>query len=266
MITVFMYHQIANLPFSNDPLHLAVPPEKFEQQMRYLHDHNYKSISLKDAVNYWRKGQAHPPKLFVLTFDDGYQDFYTTVFPILDKYKFKATVFLVANQVGQKTDWQGQRNAQSAQLMTWSEIRELSQYGITFGNHTLTHPRLTKLKPEIAQREISDAKLKIEDNLGIEVDLFCYPFTANNKKIQQLVEESGHVAACAGDRGKWSLFNIWRDECRRIDSLRSFCRKAKGRNQHLIWLREQSILGQTLVPVVRHVRKFLYNEAGALQA
>ncbi|KAA3658951.1 MAG: polysaccharide deacetylase family protein [Calditrichaeota bacterium] len=258
MISVLMYHQISTIPQELDPSGLAVPVHIFRKQMDYMHQKKFNCLSLMEAVRYWRKNSKPQKRSFVLTFDDGYKDFYTTIAPILEHYKFTATVFLVAEQVGKKTNWQGQNGASAAQLMAWSEIKELASHGFSFGNHTLSHPRLTTLDIKDVKREIVDSKAIIEDKLGLPVDLFCYPYTANNSRIQQIVAESGHVASCGGNRGDWRLYNIWRSEYRRNDSFRSFVLKANGWHQRFVWLREQSIPGKILVPKMKSVRQKLH--------
>ena len=99
-----MYHQIAEVPEAYDPLRHAMPLSRFKQQMNYLYRANFHCLHLKDAVRQWRKG-LHPlsssaPKRFVITFDDGYRDLYTTVWPILKRLGFTATIFF-----GRRAGW-----------------------------------------------------------------------------------------------------------------------------------------------------------------
>ncbi len=254
MIPILMYHQIAEVEQDKDPFGIALTPEKFEQQMHYLHKKNYRCLHLSEAGNYWQRGLDLPKRSFVLTFDDGYRDIYTTVWSILDRFGFTATIFLVAEQVGNQSNWQGQSDSLSVPLMSWSEIRELARYGFTFGNHTLTHLRLPTLNDNQAKVEIVQSKNIIEDKLGIEINLFSYPYTASDIRIQQIVEDSGHILACGGDRGQWGLFNIWRTECFGDDSLHTFALKAKKWYQRKIWLREQSALGRSFEPILKRLR------------
>ncbi len=254
MIPILMYHQIAAVQQDKDPIGIALTPEKFEQQMQYLYKNSYRCLHLSEAGNYWKRGLDLPKKSFVLTFDDGYRDIYTTVWPILDRFGFTATIFLVAEQVGKQSDWQGQSDYLSAPLMSWSEIREMVRYGFAFGNHTLTHLRLPTLNDKQAKREIVHSKNIIEDKMGVEINLFSYPYTAYDIRIQQIVENSGHILACGGDRGQWGLFNIWRTECFGDDSLHKFVLKAKGLYQRKIWLREEFALGRFFVPILKRLR------------
>lgn len=255
MISVLMYHQIAQIPAQHDLLGLTLPPQLFEQQMAYLHRAGYRSLGLDEAIRYWQKGRREPRKSFVLTFDDGYRDVYTNVWPILDRFGFTATIFLVVGRVGCQSDW----DEHAAPLLSWAEVRELAHSGFTFGSHTLTHPQLPRLDDKQVAREIRQSKAIMEDQLGVEVNLFSYPYTNSDLRIQRMVTESGYIAACGGDRGAWGLFNLWRAECVSKESRLSFALKADGWYHRLIWLREQSLLGRLLVRVYRYLPRLCKN-------
>lgn len=142
MTSILLYHRIAQISDQHDPKGLTVSPQQFERQMVSLHHAGYRCISLVDAVNSIREGLRLPRKSFVLTFDDGYQDLYDNVWPILDRYGFTATIFLVAGSIGCLSNWGGQTGPSAAPLMSWAEVQELARRGLSFGSHTLTHRRL----------------------------------------------------------------------------------------------------------------------------
>lgn len=258
MIPVLLYHQISTVPEDIDPLGLSIPSKVFREHMSYLKEENYTCMSALDAVKYWQNELKFPEKSFVLTFDDGYKDFYTNAFPILQEFGFTATVFLVANRIDNKSNWTGQGGPAAAKLLSWSQIKELHDAGITFGNHTLSHPRLTQICLTEAKREIIESKSILEENLGSEVTLFSYPYTANNCKLHDIVQESGHVAAFGGDHGDWKLYNIWRSECRNEDSMNTFLWKLSTWYQLGISLREKSKLGKIVAPSLKYVQRALH--------
>jgi peptidoglycan/xylan/chitin deacetylase (PgdA/CDA1 family) len=222
----------------------------FEQHMAYLHRKGYHCLSLDQAL---RDVQPYPHKSFVLTFDDGYLDLYSTAWPILDRFGFTATCFLVAGRAGRHADWDGTPE-DDVTLLSWEEVRELSRSGFTFGSHTLTHPCLTRLDHEVATSEVQVSKMIIEDQLGIPVTLFSYPYGRSDARLQEIVAASGYLAACGVDRGHWNLFNLWRGECRGSDSLKSLSWKVRGGHQAVIRFREQTLVGQSLRRVVRALR------------
>lgn len=240
MIPILMYHQVAEIPAQLDPLSLAVPPAQFEQQMAFLSNHGYRCFSLPVAVRYLRQGGRVPPKTFVLTFDDGYQNVYSNACPILDRFAFTATIFLVAGRMGLASDWDGQDGILAAPLLSWSEARELVGRGYEMGSHTFTHPRLNNMDDKSAFMEISDSKLLLEDRLDQHVDFFSYPYSSSSTRIERLVEAAGYVAACGGPVSPWSLFRLCRIQCSVGDSRLSFALKACGWYSRFVIAREST--------------------------
>jgi peptidoglycan/xylan/chitin deacetylase (PgdA/CDA1 family) len=107
----------------------------------------------------------------VITFDDGYRDFYTNAFPILQKYHFPATVFLPTDFIENETN-----KLRGKDHLTWSLVAELSASGISFGSHTLSHPQLHDLGRNEIKHELRDSKKSIEDKTGKPVTSFSFPF------------------------------------------------------------------------------------------
>lgn len=253
VIPILLYHQIASLPHHRDPKQLAVSQALFERQMAYLHRNGYRCMRLDEVVRSIKAGLPQPKKAFVLTFDDGFRDLYSTVRPILSRFGFTATVFFVAGCAGRESNWEGQSGSLAAPLLSWSEARELSRAGFTFGSHTLTHPFLTRLEQAEAAREIRESRLMLQDRLEVEVELFSYPYSAQTPALQQMVADSGYLAACGGDRGRWNHFNLWRAQCTGRESWLSFAFKASGQYYRLLELkqhvRNRRLLGRAERPL-----------------
>jgi peptidoglycan/xylan/chitin deacetylase (PgdA/CDA1 family) len=110
-------------------------------------------------------------KRFVITFDDGYQDFYIDAWPVLKQCDFTATIFLTTDRIQDSA-----MRIEGADYLTWREVRELQADGIQFGSHTVTHPDLRSLGPEQIDYELGYSKETIEQRLGIPVLSFSYPF------------------------------------------------------------------------------------------
>ncbi|MEN6373606.1 MAG: polysaccharide deacetylase family protein [Smithella sp.] len=178
-ISILMYHSI-----SDDREHGVHPyykintaPAIFADQMRFLYENNYSVIDLKSVKGCFDKKYELNKKIVVITFDDGYHDFYTNAFPILQKYHFTATVFLPTAFIGNE----GIKLRGKAHL-TWNQISELADSGISFGSHTVTHPELSNLSNKDVEYEIRQSKKAIEDNLGKAIDTFSYPFKFPDEK------------------------------------------------------------------------------------
>jgi len=235
-----MYHQIADVPHDQDPEGFSVSPEQFERQMSYLAERRYQCISLLDAVNQVREKQRPHQKTMVITFDDGYLDFYVNALPVLERLGLTATIFVVAERVGGRSDWPGMRGDSMVNLMSWTQLDEICRAGMTVGSHTLTHARLPQLSHTDACREISDSKLQIEDKLGRQVELFSYPYGASSERLQEVVADCGYRGASGTSTGPWSVYNMWRLGCGRDDTLLAFRIKARG-VPYLRWRLRESV-------------------------
>lgn len=181
-IPILMYHSISNDPEStvHPYFRINTPPGLFAEHMKILHDKGYKIISLSAAVELIKQGGKCPssfalfpmqPKA-VLTFDDGYKDFLTQAFPILNRYKFAATVFLPTSFI----DNEGKAGLKGRHHLSWDEVRELGKAGTVFGSHTVTHRQLSNLSEAEIEYEIRHSKEVIEDNLGQNIASFCFPY------------------------------------------------------------------------------------------
>jgi peptidoglycan/xylan/chitin deacetylase (PgdA/CDA1 family) len=177
-IPILMYHSIAEPGVQGDAHpRTAVSFRDFAQHVRCLHENGYRTVSLEDI---WPHSKAVLcEKAIVITFDDGYLDFKTQAFPVLQEYGFTATVYLPTASIGRQ-----RRTFQGKPCLTWAEVAELHRAGIRFGSHTVTHPKLTELDWPSVEREISDSKHTLEDRLGEAVTSFCYPFAFPSHKLQ----------------------------------------------------------------------------------
>lgn len=171
-VPILMYHSISNTPESGHPYYRTVTsPEVFAQQMRYLHENGYSVVSLSAALEYLDGTRNLPSQPVVITFDDGYADFYTAAFPVLAQYGFTATVYLPTAFIGRAP-----RAFKGIQCLTWSQVRELHAAGMEFGSHTVNHPHLGVLPAEHVKFEVQASKETIEERLGKGIHTFAYPY------------------------------------------------------------------------------------------
>jgi peptidoglycan/xylan/chitin deacetylase (PgdA/CDA1 family) len=185
-IPILMYHSISDdIEDGIQPyFQVNTSPDVFAKHLKYLHDHNYSVVNLTDICNLFGFDRRSISRPVVITFDDGYRDFYTQAFPILQKYNFAATVFLPTGFIDNKN-----LRLKQKEHLHWSEVRTLFRDGITFGSHTVTHPQLDTLKDDEIEHEIKRSKETIEDNLGQSINTFSYPFKfpeANGRFVRLL--------------------------------------------------------------------------------
>lgn len=172
-IPILMYHSISD--DSEAGVHpyykLVTSPVRFREQMRFLYDNSFKVIGLEDAVTKLKADDFIKNNYVALTFDDGFHDFLTNALPILEELAFTATVFLPVNYIGAN-----RKTFKNRDCLLWNEVRELINHGITFGSHTLSHPKLYGMKWEEIRCELKESRARLEDELQAPVSLFCYPY------------------------------------------------------------------------------------------
>lgn len=202
-IPVLMYHKVNPNPETGN-LGLRVNPDDFEWQMRYLFEQGYQSISLRELRDYVEEGKPIPPKSMVITFDDGYKDNYIYALPIMEKYGFTATIFVVVNTIG-KVNKFDLGNQPVNQMMDWDEIKDTVSRGFTIGSHTMDHQRLWELSQEKALYQIRESKEVLEKGLGLPVKYFCYPYGSYSKIARKMVIQCGYEAATTTNSGLVNL-------------------------------------------------------------
>jgi peptidoglycan/xylan/chitin deacetylase (PgdA/CDA1 family) len=211
-IPILMYHRISSAPESGVHPYFRVNTSAavLDAQLRFLKDNEYAALTLDEAGCLLSMPQRHARKYVVITFDDGYRDFYTEALPLLQKYGFTATVFLPTGYINDR-----RQAFKQVDCLTWSEVRESHGCGIVFGGHTVTHPQLANLQRHEVREEVLRSKAQIEDHLGLQVRSFSYPFQfpETNVKfisfLEKTLEHAGYdngvstivgTAACTDNR------------------------------------------------------------------
>lgn len=244
-IPVIMYHRIIRENDEKGVHGIYVLDKDFDEQMRYLKDNGYQTITFEDIKNgKWRKRFNKGNKWIMITFDDGYTDNYEVAFPILKKYGFKATIYLLGEVKYNKWDVDNPKNPEvKFDLMGDSEIHEMQEYGIEFGGHTLTHPMLAKINIDEARREIMESKAILDKKLGKNMNVFAYPYGNLNEDVKKIVKEAGYEFAVATDSGDISfsedLFQIRRIAIFPDNKLFNYKRKISGKYNFIKIKREQ---------------------------
>ncbi len=170
-VPILMYHGISDAVGDRHPyFELNTSPRLFEEQMGHLHVNGYVATDLAGALKAIDSGSRNA-KLVAITFDDAYTDFYTHGFPVLEKYGFAATLFVITGFT------RAQRSARNGrEFMSWKEVKEVAAHGISIGSHTVTHPELRALAEAELHREIAESKRCLEEKLARPVTSFSYPY------------------------------------------------------------------------------------------
>lgn len=174
-VPVFMYHAVDNDLWGIDEL--FVKPERMEEQLQYLTENGYDPIFFEDLYHI---DQYDKP--VILTFDDGYADNYTNLFPLLKKYNVKATVFVITNLVG------------NAYYLTEAQIQEMADSGlVSIQSHTLSHPYLDSMNIDEQRVELEESKLQITRLSKREPFVLCYPTGRYDSDTLEIIGESYHM-------------------------------------------------------------------------
>lgn len=195
---VLTYHNIGKAPDYAKLKSLYVKPNQLNRQISLIKAMGYRFLRSEQLLNNNVKGKA-----VLLTFDDAYLDFWEKALPILQSHKALAIVFVPAGLIGKYNVWDYERLKVKKPLMDWSHLKDLVDVGIEIGSHSLTHPFLTQIPIQRAKEEIETSKKILEDNLGVEVKSFCYPYGNYNEAVRDMVMEAGYSMAFTTKHGKY---------------------------------------------------------------
>jgi peptidoglycan/xylan/chitin deacetylase (PgdA/CDA1 family) len=198
-LRIFMYHNIGTPPLGASLPKLYVETEQFDRQCRLLSRLGIRGVSMGEGLQALRAGQSN--KLVVLSFDDGYTDNLTNAAPILQRYGFHATCYVVSGAIGGHNAWDAQILGVEKPVMDQVAIGQWLEAGHEIGSHTVTHPRLAQLDRTRAAYEISESRRQLEEVTGSPVEHFCYPFGDYDDQSVELVREAGYVSAVTVRRG-----------------------------------------------------------------
>ncbi|MDH6706188.1 peptidoglycan/xylan/chitin deacetylase (PgdA/CDA1 family) [Kitasatospora sp. MAA19] len=188
---ILMYHSVA--VEKEDPYRLTVSPERFAEQIAWLHRRGRRGVSVRELMRARTAGRDD--KLVGLTFDDGYADFARYAVPILQAYGFTATAYVVADLLGRHNDWDAK--GPRKQLLTVQEVAELAAAGWEIGSHGLGHQALPGLPIDVLTVQTRESRRLLEDVVGGPVAGFCYPYGAVDLPATQAVRDAGYDYACA---------------------------------------------------------------------
>jgi peptidoglycan/xylan/chitin deacetylase (PgdA/CDA1 family) len=156
---------------------VSVSPEVFAEQMAALAEAGFAGISLRQAVEHRKAAGDWPARSVVITFDDAYANVHDHGLPILKRFGFGATIYVIAGYVGRTNNWATLPPGMGElPLMSWEQVRDAADAGVEIGAHTMTHPDLTKLSREEIERELAESRDAIAERLGERVETFAYPY------------------------------------------------------------------------------------------
>ncbi len=211
VVPILLYHHIDTSPSDNA---YYIPPLEFEKQMYILREWGYTTISVEMLVTAIKQGAMLPPKPIILTFDDGTKSTFTHALPIMQKYSFTGTSYIVYNYIGVNNNY-----------MDVAQIRALAAAGWEIGSHSISHIDLTQ-HLERERDEIVDSRHKLEALLNVPIGSFAYPFGAYDRSSVDYAHFAGYHAAMGLGlqtlQSDKNLFYLYRMEINRNIDLMAF--------------------------------------------
>ncbi|WP_139463385.1 polysaccharide deacetylase family protein [Aeromonas veronii] len=201
---VIMYHRFIEQDSEKGVHGTWMPITMFEKHLRLMKWLGYETLTFRDLAD---KGFIHRlqygKKYLMITADDGYQDNLTRMLPLLEKYGYKAVVYVVTGEGYNRWDVEHPTNPDTkVSLMSGEQVKALAASGhVEIGGHTLTHPRLSKLTPEQQAHEIQENKRQLEALLGHPLLSFAYPYGDMNESAKEQAIAAGYRFAVATNSG-----------------------------------------------------------------
>ena len=189
-VVVFVYHRFGNSTYPTTNISL----DNFKLHLSYLKSNNFKVLTFGEAVDYINNSEIeYSDKVACITIDDGYKTFISNAMPLLNKFGFKATLFINSESVG------------GGSYMDWNELKEVYEQGIEIGNHSHSHAYFLNKPREqrigFFKKDIQKCQEEIKSRLGFYPDLFAYPYGEFDLEMKAILKDLGFKAAAAQNSG-----------------------------------------------------------------
>lgn len=191
-VPVLMYHSVSNDKATDKFVQIRVKTDSFSEQMKYLKDNNFTTLSMDELKDFLVNDKPIPEKSVVLTFDDGYEDNYTNVYPILKKYSFKATIFVETSNIDNDKNF-----------LTSAQLVELQKDGIDIESETSQNVSLATLSSANQLKSLQSSKQFLEKLLNKSVDYVSYPSGSYDKNTLDDASKAQYILALSRD-GRWT--------------------------------------------------------------
>ena len=180
-IPILMYHLVDEEAGSLEGLYLRT--SEFEEHLQYFKENNFAPITMRDLADYWAGTKELPEKPIILTFDDGSVTVYNNAFPLMKKYGFISTQFIISSHLG------------NGGVMTEDQVKEMAAAGHEIGSHSYSHLDLANASESTLEQEVVQSKKDLETLVGQPVVSFCYPAGKFSITVQDYLEKTGYLSA-----------------------------------------------------------------------
>ena len=181
-VPILMYHAIGTPSAKNGYPSLWVDPSEFAAEMAWLHGAGFTGVTLQQWWDSWHGGAALPARPVVISFDDGFSDWFTAALPVLNRYHWPADIELIVSH-------DNSHNVTPEMVSTL-----VHRYGWELDSHTETHPHLDGVSARQLRQEVAGSR-QFYQRLGYTVNFFCYPFGQYNARVLAAVRAAGYLGA-----------------------------------------------------------------------
>lgn len=194
-VPVLMYHYVSPLPPESDSIRegLTISPQLFREHIEFLKSEGYQTVSLYEVYDALEYGTPLPSKPIVLTFDDSYVDHYQYVFPVLVEHGYSGTFFVIT----------GFTDNNNNNHLTWDQIREMSDAGMSMESHTKSHFTLVERDYDFLIWEIVGSMESLEIHAGQASEIFSYPVGKYDEATLSMLETTDIKLAVTTEYGTY---------------------------------------------------------------
>ena len=193
--TVIMYHRFGESKYPSTNIQL----DQFEAHLAYLQDGGYSVLPLPDIIETLESGGTLPDRTVAITIDDAYLSVYQEAWPRLQAFEFPFTIFIATDPID--------KNLRG--YMSWDQLRELQQFGVTIGSQTKTHPHMHRLSEDQVRDELAQSNERFIAELGLRPELFAYPYGEYSLSVIEAVKAAGFKAAFGQNSGIMYADDLW---------------------------------------------------------
>jgi peptidoglycan/xylan/chitin deacetylase (PgdA/CDA1 family) len=202
-VPILTYHKVGEAPSASIDPFLYVGPDGLESDLQSLVSAGFviKSIDSLVGAGGEKVATEMEPQRAVITFDDGFENVFRNGLEILNRHRAISIQYLVARALGKLNAWDVAKGDVPEKLMDEVQVREWLSAGQLIGSHSLNHPNLRKISAAQAREEIFSSKAELEQQFGVKVRHFCYPYGSYDERIRDLVIEAGYESASTVEFG-----------------------------------------------------------------
>jgi len=195
-IPILLYHSVSKQ--SSKRFHpWTIHPDLFAEHMAYLSEGGYTPITVSQLARALRlQGNGLPNNPVVITFDDGFADFMSGALPILIRYGFPSTLYLVTGYVNHTSEWLCSEGEGNRFMLCWEEIQDLPLHGVECGAHSHSHRQLDIAPFKEACEEIRTSKEILEEKLGRAIETFSFPHGYHTNRLLRFLKQSDYSSSC----------------------------------------------------------------------